>query len=199
MTPFNLLRFAEFSQRIPSKLIFKEQKKKKREILKLFLSHTLDVFTSVIVVSTFVFFFNGHVFDSFQSINNIDQKVILSLNYGFFLLIFPFTIFNYFFFSYFMNHGQTYGMYLADRRIVMESKNFREAFRWAFHSSLLCLSFGLSYFIKRALWENFTDHDYLYNNLFEPQTYPVPINLLMRLDELHSQEQAIASEWKKVS
>lgn len=199
MTPLNLIRFAEFSEKIPIQLTFALEKKSNNIFLKLFLSHTLDYLTSALIASTIVYFFNGQILDSFYTIGKVDQEFLISINVGFSLLIFPFIMFNYFFFSYFLNHGQSCGMYLVNKRIIMESKNYREASKWALHSSLMCLSLGLSYLFKRKLWDKFTEHDYLYNNLVTAQTYPIPIDLLIRLDEIHKQNELVATEWKKTA
>jgi hypothetical protein len=89
---------------------------------------------------------------------------------------------SYFFFSYFFNDGQTWGMHLFKKRLAMGPLSFRESILWASHSLLLCLSMGLTLKLKKEIWKDFKNHDYRYDDLLRYKESKI-INLLQMIHE----------------
>jgi hypothetical protein len=95
--------------------------------------------------------------------SGIKLHFLQAISFDFSFRLFPLVIFGYFFFSYLMNNGQTYGMYLVKKRIKMEELSFMKALKWASHSTLLCFSFGVSFLLRKEIWKEMRTHDYLYH------------------------------------
>lgn len=180
MTPIDIVLFAEKSRKLPKHLLHSTKKKNNIENWKIFFSHLVDFNLSM--MCTFIFsrttaiHFEAFLLDS--TTNSID-----SISF----FIFPFILLNYFFFSYFFNHGQTYGMHLTKKRIDLKVNNFKESFHWAAQSMIFCLSFGLSYFWQKPIWSKCRAHDYLYSDLISYKESS-PINLLEKIHELKKEE-----------
>jgi hypothetical protein len=197
MKPIDLLVYADHSQKLSGKLLSVMMKEKKDKIWKLFLAHSLDLLTITFfttVLATIFFESVGSVI-IVQEVQNLltdeTKRIYVSL-------LLPPAIFLYFFFSYFLNHGQSYGMFLLKKRLQMNSKSFMESLIWSSHSTLLCLSFGLSYFLKKSKWNQYKEHDYLYNNLVS-QKEVSPISLLGKIAEFEKKSTEDKIQWSQAS
>jgi hypothetical protein len=195
MKPIDLVLFAENSRKLPGHFLAPESENKSVPTWKVLAAHLVDFFTVCILTSSISSLFN-------LSIKNI--LVTRSLRIAFSHVnvmsfvgpLLPLMLFSYFFFSYFMNHGQTYGMLLLKRRIEMKSKSFKESFKWATHSLLLCISWGITFLFEKSKWQKLKGHDYLYQELLtHKETHE--IYLLSRVDKL---AKVIESEdWSKAA
>ncbi len=79
--------------------------------------------------------------------------------------------FAYFFCSYFMNHGQTYGMKLMKSRVVMREHSFSDAFKWSIRSFAVLASFG---FLAKSFENSFTAQDHLWLTLMTQRDQAAP-------------------------
>jgi hypothetical protein len=89
---------------------------------------------------------------------------------------------SYFFFSYFFNQGQTWGMSAMKNRIEMQEQSFRSSFFWAMFSSAIMMTGGASYlfsykWVQEKGWGEFKEQDHLYSELMKVSNFS-PINLV---------------------
>ncbi len=162
MNPINLVTFAEHSEKLPPTLL--APPKEKPQTWKLLLGHSMDFFMAITMVSVMVAMFNLSV-STLMVTQGLQGIFNFSTLESFSGAVIPFVVFNYFFMSYFLNHGQSWGLMLMGKRLPMPSKSFRRAIRWATHSSLLCLSGGLTFLLFKKIWSELQDSDYLYQDL----------------------------------
>jgi hypothetical protein len=197
MKPVDLIMYADHSQKLPGKLLSGFVKEKKDRTWKLFLSHCIDL----MMISLFTTGLASIFFESLGSvmiipgINNSLNQEVKSVYVS---LLLPPSIFLYFFFSYFLNHGQSYGMYLMKKRLIMKSKSFMDALTWSSHSTLLCFSLGISYFLTKLKWKQYNEHDYLYHNLMT-QIEVSPVSLMTKIDEFEKESDQDKVTWKQAS
>lgn len=195
MTPIDLVTFAEHSRKIPKKLTAPVAPLKVESGWKLLFSHLLD-FWAITVTAAFMAVMFNHSILLFMVTDGLEDAYasqdILSLS----LLLVPFIAFNYFFFSYFLNHGQTWGMHVMKKRISMPTMSFRECARWASHSLLLTHSLGISIYFKKDHWQSYKDHDHLYSELLTYKEMKV-IDLLSKVHEF--KEEVPEFEYQKVA
>ena len=197
MKIIDLVLFAEHSQKLPVKLLSPDTSIKKIDTGKILASHSIDFFLVLTVTSTVTTLFahSVHLILVTQGLHLAFSKVDLTKLTGSTL---PLMLFGYFYFCYFMNHGQTYGMILTKNRIKMNNRNLGHVLRWATDSFLLCFSAGLSFFINKNKWLNFRQDDYLYKDLL---TYKdeMQIDLLSRTLEDSIHQETPTKEWKKAA
>ncbi len=87
----------------------------------------------------------------------------------------------YFAFSYYLNHGQSYGLHCNKRKFQFESSSFKQVTRFSIYSSLVSSMFGLPLLSKKFVaWAEKTigfryqAHDDLYHELFVPKNEWAP-------------------------
>lgn len=197
MNPIDLIPFAEHSQKLPGKYLAPIARNEKASTWKILASHSVDFGLTFIATSVMTLFFS-------QSVKTVlvtrslrmafSEKDVSSLAGP----LIPLMVFSYFFFSYFMNHGQTLGMMLFKRRVDMQSKSFFEAAKWAAYSFFLVMTCGLSYIVGKSKWQNIKGHDYLYEDLVKYRDV-APINLLSKIEEFKVSEEVIEEELAKVA
>ncbi len=188
MTPINIVLFAEHSRKLPKHYLHPIKQKNNIENWKIFFSHLIDLNLSI--MCTFIFSKTTAIhFEAF--LLDLNTNSIGSISF----FLFPFMLLNYFFFSYFFNHGQTYGMHLTKKRLDLKVNSFSESFHWAAQSMIFCLSFGLSYFWQKPNWSTCRDHDYLYADLVAYKESS-PINLLEKIHEFENEKILEKNDWK---
>jgi hypothetical protein len=180
MNPINLVNYAEQSLKVPSEFLAPNPKKQDWKIWKLFLGHYIDFFSAFIFTIIISGVFNNSIKTMLvtKGLQRAWTKDFVIFTFSGSVL--PTMLFCYFFFSYFLNDGQTWGMYLLKKRIRMKDKCFKEAALWACSSMVLCFSLGLSYFIHKEKWQNIKSYDYLYDHLMLDKDV-APINLLSEI------------------
>jgi hypothetical protein len=181
MIPFDLKDFAEHSQKLPKQLLSHIRPQKKPETLKLLLAHWID-FSLAMTATTIISEFYSQGIQTMMKTRPLESWFMGPVREDLFFSLVPFVIFNYFFFFYFMNHGQSWGMVLTKNRIKINERSFLAALQWASHSTLLCLSCGLWYVLKKPQWAQVKTHDYLYDELVAYKDSK-EINLLKRIEE----------------
>ncbi|MFP5385204.1 MAG: hypothetical protein ACLGHN_03950 [Bacteriovoracia bacterium] len=188
MTPIDLIPFAENSQKVPKKFLAPVAGVSgKPDTLKLLCAHFMDFWTAFMMVTLISGVFSQSV-KSFLVTKGLQSSYSSIETQGLFFALFPLILFAYFFFSYFLNHGQTPSMLLLKKRIEMKPNSFAEAFRWATHSFLLCLSWGTSYLLKPEVWKLLKSHDHLYYDLMAYKEVKV-VNLVSLSEESHRSEE----------
>lgn len=195
MTPIDLIPYAEHSRKISRKILSPIQTVKPQEVWKILSAHFFD-FTMVFLASSFMStMFNLSVKNLLvtRDLNSIFNE---ASTFKLAMALMPLTLFTYFFTSYFLNHGQTPGMLLVKKRMEMKASNVRDAFSWATHSFLLCATGGISYSLKKSLWQAFKDHDYLYSELLVHKDHVV-MDLIVKIESF--QEEDIQEDWSKAA
>lgn len=181
MAPIDLKEFALKEQKVSKRLLFPETQKGPTPTWKILGAHYLDFLAVAFFTSFSAAVFNQSIklFMNTKSLRlAFDEHATLSLASS----LLPMMLFSYFFLSYFLNQGQTWGMFTFKKRMKMPSQSFRDAFYWAAHSLFMCLTGGLFYLAKREEWQNLQKHDYLYHEmLLHREDYS--IDLLKRIDE----------------
>ena len=186
MNPIKLTDYAEHSLKLPSEFLAPQVKKEDVKLWKVFLGHYLDFSAAVVTTTLMAAFFNLSLktFLVTKSLQKIwSEEVVGSFTIG----ALPSMVFCYFFFSYFFNHGQTWGMHLLKKRVSMKDKSFKEAAMWACSSMVLCFTGGISYFIMKDKWKNFRANDYLYDGLMVERTIS-PVHLVSAIEEYEKLE-----------
>lgn len=107
----------------------------------------------------------------------------------------PVILFSYFFFSFFLNNGQTWGMQTMKKRIQMKEQSFQDAFKWAIWSGLLCYSCGLTHFFRKKAVEQIKAHDWLYHDLLAFRESS-EINLM---DLVQDVDEELPPAWKEAA
>lgn len=97
----------------------------------------------------------------------------------------------YFAFSYYLNHGQTLGLFRSKKKIHFETPSWKQVARYSVYSSLVGCFFGVPLLSKKFInWSektlglSFRPHDDLYHELFIPKNEWVPSLVNMTLPEL---------------
>lgn len=197
MNPIDLIPFAEHSQRLPGKYLAPISKKEKVSSWKIFASHFIDFGLTFVATSAMTMLFS-HSVKSVLVTRSLriafSEKDVAALAGP----LIPLMLFSYFFFSYFMNHGQTVGMMLFKRRVDMQSQSFYEAAKWAAYSLFLVMTCGLSYLVGKAKWQNIKAHDYLYHDLVSYKEFQ-PVNLLSKIEEFEAVEEVVEEDWAKAA
>lgn len=196
MKLIDLVVFAEHSQKLPSQFLEPEIPKNESS-WKILAAHFIDLIVVFMFTNIILAIFAKSVemilvTERLQSAFKFEKILHLSEP------ILPMTLFSYFFFSYFMNHGQTYGMFLLKKRVELRSKSFRECLSWALHSSLVCFSCGLTYLLKRSKWNSFKGHDYLYQGLMNTKESP-SIDLVAKVEEFENEKKEETIYWPKAA
>lgn len=94
---------------------------------------------------------------------------------------------SYFFFSFYMNQGQTWGLHQMKLRYPLQSHKLWQSLQSALHSISLYFSLGL--FIGR-LQEKFVRQDYLYSELIQQRDMAAP-SLIDSLEKQAAVEEEI--------
>lgn len=195
MTPIDLIPYAEHSRRISHKILSPVQKAKPQEVWKILSAHFFD-FSMVFLASSFMSTMFNLSIKSLLVTRNLNSAFSEAATFKLAMALLPLTLFTYFFTSYFLNHGQTPGMLLVKKRMEMKANSIRDAFSWATHSFLLCATGGISYSIKKNLWQSFKDHDYLYSELLVHKEHVV-MNLVVKIESF--QKEDLQEDWPKAA
>lgn len=180
MKSLDLVTYAAHSRKIPSRLLCPAHSEG-LSTRRLLIAHGADFWSSYLMASAMSLL----CLQSVQLIlakSGISFQMVQTNSFDFTFRVFPMVMFSYFFFCYLMNSGQSYGMFLVKRRIEMEEFSFMKAFKWASHSTLLCFSMGLSFFLRKEMWKEIKGHDYLYQELMTHKDHTY-IDLLSRTEE----------------
>lgn len=205
MTPIDLLDYTDSSSNIPQQVL-KHSVPKHAEVTtwKILVAHFID-FTSVLMMT-----FMGAKFLEL-SLNGYMAGSMLQRSFGqvpFAALVnssLPLMFMSYFFFSYFFNHGQTYGMYKMNLRIDMPELNFRSAFLWSMFSSALVMTGGLTLLFSRQWakekgWGTFKGHDHLWVDLMQERVLS-PLSLVEISNQVQDKkvEENLEDDWSQAA
>lgn len=170
MSPIDLIPFAEHSKKLPKKVLSPENKTEPLETWKILTSHFLDFGMAFMLSSSMALVFNLSIKGLLMT-RGLRSAFSEATAFKLSMALFPLILFSYFFSSYFLNNGQTYGMYILKKRMEMKSNSLRDSFSWATHSFLLCVTGGISLLAKKDVWKSFRTHDHLYTDLFIHKDY----------------------------
>lgn len=198
MSPIDLVLFAEHSEKLPAKVLSPASHKKENHTFKILTSHLMDYFMILGCIGlTSAFLYSGM---RFFLVTALLQDALPQSAYGTFSAsLVPFAIFNYFFFSYFMNHGQSWGLFMMKKRVDVQDKSFLAAFKWAAHSTFLCMSCGLYYLLSSHIWKNhLKDHDHLYADLVAYKDID-SFSLVEQIERWSEEEVSHVPEWQEAA
>ncbi len=159
MAPFNLSDFAVKELKIPSPHLRPAQPGS--YMGKFLTAHFLD-FWALFWINAIASFFLKNTFGNFMSTKSLNaawDAVNFSPAAGFTFIAFSFA---YFFTSYFMNHGQTWGMKVMKCRVRMKEHSFSESLRWTLKSFATYATLGL---ITQRFAPSVVPHDHLWHEL----------------------------------
>ncbi len=175
MKPIDLLTYAQHSTKIPSiTLNHASPMNNPASLFRLLLAHAVDFY----IVANFTILSCTLFQISFKELlvsHQLSQSGMAST--GVAGLIFCITLISYFFFSNFMNHGQSLGMLFVKSRITMKEKCLRSSLQWGLVSSLVIMTGGLLTYLP-VIREMLVNHDYLYLNLMDQ-------NFELKIDQPH--------------
>lgn len=174
MAPFNLSDLAVKELKIPSEHLAPT---KARSFTGNFLMGLfLDFWAQFWMTSITVALFKGSldVFLTTEKLQSawdfVDLSPITMFGWGTFA-------FSYFFFSFYFNQGQTWGMKLTKCRISMDHHSARSALRWSVFALSLFFTLGLSY-NRGTKWLAETgavkSHDHLWQDLMAQKEAAAP-------------------------
>lgn len=188
--------YAEYSMKVPAEITSPLDKGDRRHNQKILLAHSADFMMSMIMVCLVAGIFAQNM-NTMLVTSGLSSAFSPAIIGAFGAMISPFAILNYFFFSYLMNHGQSWGLYLVKKRVELRHMSFVDALTWASHSTLLILSAGLSFIIKREIWKSIKDQDYLYDHLMTHKDY-TDIGLLQMVERMDRKDLS-ENQWKKAA
>lgn len=188
MNSIDLVTFAEHSRKIPDEVLAPISKKSS-QTFRILASHLFDFWIGVCLTAAFGAI-ASQAFGSLMVTASLREAYSAEALGTFAFFFLPFILLSYFFFSYFMNHGQSWGMHLLKRRIMMADKSFGQAFLWAAHSVLVCLTGGLYYGFRRKIWSAYQSSDYLYSELLAHKE-DHRISLIARIEARHEEREEI--------
>jgi len=192
MTPVDLVLFAEHSVKVPEEFLTSKTPESKK--WPVFAAHLID-FGAVFMGSVLLAAVYNHGMSFMMVTKGLKAAFTPDVIFTLSTTSLPFFLFSYFFFSFFMNHGQTWGMMTMKKRIHMKEQSFGEAFKWALWSTLLCFTSGLSYFVRKDLMTHFKAHDWLYHD-FVAVKEASAIDLFECIDNVQEENQP---EWKQAA
>lgn len=182
MTPIDLIDYTRSSKKIPA-VILKQAPVATTppsawKILAGYFFDFVTVMTASTVITTiFEFSFNRLMVTRSlgQAFDKIPFETLSST-------MLPLTFVSYFFFSYFFNHGQTFGMNTMKTRIEMPEMSFRASLLWGMFSASVFMTAGLSFvlaykWMQKKGWGEVKGHDHLYQNLMTERNLS-PVNLV---------------------
>ncbi len=185
MKLIDLTLFAEHSQKLPSSYL-EPKIKKETSSWNILTIHLVD-FTIAYFITNIITLFLTESASMIMTISGVEKAFPYNQVMGFSSKLLPLVTFSYFFFLYFMNNGQTVGMRAFKKRVNLPQLSFRESFRWALRSFLLCATGGLSFLFSGRKWDKLETHDYLYENLLAPKD-DSPVNLLAEVESFEKKE-----------
>ncbi len=181
MTPIDLLDYTDSSEKVPSELLDAGPREVEAVhpstvipayLLDAFAVGSTATFVALILqLSVSNFMITPALRRSFEALDH--SSLIISLT--------PLVLVSYFFFCFFFNQGQTWGMKQKQIRIEMPLMSFRSSLVWAIFSGTAIMTCGLSaithHWLKSSQLGDFREHDYLYSQLIVER--PVcPVNLV---------------------
>lgn len=181
MSPINLFDYTNVRKKIPARAL-KHQTPKPKPIssYQIIGAHMIDALT-IIGLTTALVAVVGISASTFMVTSNL-RSAFNNIPFASFVIsLMPLVFSSYFFFSYFFNHGQSYGMKVLKTRIEMPEMSYRSSLFWGIFSAAAVMSGGLtllSYqWIQKKGWGEFKGHDHLYFELISEKTYS-PVNLV---------------------
>ncbi len=171
MTPIDLIDYTH-SKKIPSALLSQNSVEaidiKSSKIIAAYFIDFMTITTISVMASAFLILsFNSWMVTS--SLENAFEAIEFS---SIIINFLPLMFMSYFFFSFFFNHGQTWGMNKMNHRIEMKEMSFRSSLVWAMFSTTLMMTGGLSFlftynWMKDKNFGAFKKHDHLYFELMQ--------------------------------
>jgi hypothetical protein len=182
MVPIDIFDYVLSQKKIPDSLLTPHQQKNGLPATKLiFFSYLIDFTTAL----TTTFMFSGILklsLGNFIISEKLFESMMNTESYSSIFFALPVVLTSYFFFCFFLNHGQSWGLKVIRARISMPAHDFRLSIRWALYSTFSILTLGtgvfmLQRYIKNKGPDGYVNHDELYLKLILPKDYS-PLSLV---------------------
>jgi hypothetical protein len=202
MSSIDLLDYTNNKKKIPQELLIEKKYDHHLNFTKIMSAYFLDammIFQTTLIMS-FIFQISFKTMMVSESLNDaFDSIPYLSLTWS----TLPLVAFSYYFFSFFFNHGQTWGMHSTKSRIDMKELAMKESFSWATKLSLMTLSGSFlifAFYPQLQSWskKHFKAHDHLYGLLMNHRDYS-PVNLLEEIDQIHQFDEELIEETQQAA
>lgn len=186
MKSIDLKKFALYSQKLPEAFLDSTTEAPKMSLAKVLAAHFMDMGLCLSGFGAMVALYNVTVRSLLVTSKlqfAFSEEYIGQIS----MFFLPLVVSSYFFTSYFMNNGQTWGMNLFKARLKVKEQSFRESLMWAIHSTLLCFSAGTLLVASKTKWQDFSHKDYLYQELMLHRDSS-SVNLFSLIEETHEEE-----------
>lgn len=189
MTPIDLLDYTDTTEKVhPSLLNFAPQASGEIQPPQIISAYLLDLMA---IASGFVM--TAMILDLAMTslmLTPALQIAFEKINYSSLIItLMPLVTVGYFFFSFFFNQGQSWGMSVQKIRISIPTLSYRSSLVWSLFSGAALLTLGLSAITHHWLSEsglgNYQVQDHLYAQLTEAREHS-PINLLEEISKKSS-------------
>ena len=161
MNTLDLVRYAAFREKISPEILTTELSVPAVTHSQILQSHFIDI----AMASTCSLLIQASALATSQMMMGTKSLKVLALNVSMtpvLLMSFPFILGCYFFFSYFFNEGQSFGMSRQKIRVDLSQHDFIGALDHAIQSLKVVLSFG--FYIKKVS-ATYLPQDHLYRNM----------------------------------
>lgn len=195
MNPVDLIDYTNTKEKIPS-IILSPRSQNQKEVThwKILATHLLDsmmIFQTTIMISV-ILKLSLSTYMVSSSLNKAFERINFSTLT---MQMIPLIFVSYYFFSYFFNHGQSWGMNTLKTRIKMEELDFRSSLAWTTFSCTFMITGGLSLFfaynwMQKKGWGKYMTHDHLYGSLLQDRVLS-PMNLV---EHIHTRAEIIEVE-----
>ena len=202
MSSVDLLTFTNTKKKIPKNMLAEKTYPTRVKLTHIVMTHFLDLI--MVYQATLITSFIYQI--SLKTLMVSDQLIEAYSGISFLTLTLattPIITFSYYFFSFFFNHGQTWGMHSVKSRIKMQEHSFRDSFYWATKLTVMSLTGSFILMViypkfKNWAQKHFMPHDHLYGSLMT-QTAASPIHLLKEIDLFHQIEAEDVTDYSRAA
>jgi uncharacterized RDD family membrane protein YckC len=201
MTELDLTDFASSSEKIPKSSLLPAQRTEHIARWKIAASLLWDSYAviALTVLMTTMLHLSVGAFMITDSLQRAYDEINFNSLYPSLL---PIVMTSYFFFSFFFNQGQTWGMRYFKTRVSVANLDLKQSLQWAIFSCTVICSAGLAlipalHWMEKKGLGTFKKFDHLYEDLIEYRDI-APVNLVAITDEQRPPV-AESSYWDKVA
>lgn len=202
MNPIDLIYYTKTSNKIPGQLLkHKPVEIQSVKTWKIFTAYAID-YSTLVCMTAMLSVFLELAFKNYMVTQQL-ESAFSKIGFSAFAFNFlPLVFVTYYFFSFFFNHGQSWGMSVMKNRIEMKEHSFRSSFYWAMISSIIMMTGGLALifarnWLQKKSWGDFRTHDHLYSILMQ-ERYFSPVNLIDLSSDMNDKKEVQESEERYV-
>jgi uncharacterized RDD family membrane protein YckC len=157
---------------------------------KIFAAFALDTYL-IFAITTTLFILLSASASSYMITKSLTNGLSSAITDYAFFGVFLLTMFGYYFCSFYLNAGQTYGMLRLKHRVDLEPMSLRGSLGWTAAMSFITFSWGALLFsglrwLEKEGWGKVASHDHLYLEMMSDKVL-TPIHLV---NELSARDEA---------